>query len=246
MNYSHEHIKNSAAKTETGTDTDLAACLNAVIYSMATKGIKRAFAGISAGLVTVTLWAYKSPAQPSPSASVFINSYQFQSCVGNSRYEIDYKLPFGYILTGIGVRAHSDEIRTVRLIARQIRPDGSLGPREEFRTGPAKDADVELMVEAPPGNAIINIGANIDRRGPASQDFKYLMIQYRPIGRTSDGRLALNGPIRTSWANNVQGPLEATCRPDVAGPENSPITGIAMRESGDSLTGLGIYYGQLK
>ncbi len=210
------------------------------------KGIKRVTAGSAAVLITVTLWAYKSLAQPSPSASDFINSYQFQPCVGNGRYEIDYQLPFGYILTGIGVRAHSDEIRTVRLIARQIRPDGSLGPSEEFRTGPAKDADVELRVEAPPGSAIINIGADIDRRGPASQDFTKLMIQHRSIGRLSDGRLALNGPIRTSWANNVQGPLEATCRPDVAGPENSPITGIAMRESGDSLTGLGIYYGQLK
>ena len=130
------------------------------------------------------------------------------------------------------------------MIGRRVLPNGSLGERVERGYGAAPSAATELSVEAPAGHVIVSLAADIDRRGPASQDFAHLKITSQAIG-LENGKVRLQGPVRDRWANNNQGDVEATCfQSDL--PRQSVITGVAMRESGDSLTGLGVYYGQLQ
>ena len=157
--------------------------------------IKYASAFLLVGISGLGLFTYSAFAQPA-SRIDYLNSHRFQRCAGNSTDEVDAQLPFGFALTGIAVRAHSDEIRTVRLIGRRVRPDGTLGERYENGYGAAPSASTELQVEVPPGNVIIGLGADIDRRGPASQDFSHLYVTYQALGLNENGEVRLVGPTK--------------------------------------------------
>ncbi len=83
------------------------------------------------------------------------------------KMEVDDKVearlhaPPGYVITGIGSRAHYDNITTMWLKIQPLLPDGTLGPAEQLRSGWEPDAGLEAEVTLPPGMVVTGFGAAI-------------------------------------------------------------------------------------
>ena len=55
--------------------------------------------------------------------------------IAAERTEVRFSCPPGSVLTGIGARAHADNITTMWFVHRELRPDGSLGEPVEVKRG---------------------------------------------------------------------------------------------------------------
>jgi hypothetical protein len=91
--------------------------------------------------------------------------------------------PPGYVITGLGARAHEDNITTLWLQVRPLRPDGTLGPAEELRGGWEPDAHLEAQVILPEGYVATGFGGRIT----PEWDVKTLALWGRPL--RADGTL---------------------------------------------------------
>jgi len=91
--------------------------------------------------------------------------------------------PAGYVITGLGARAHYDNITTLWLKVQPILADGSLGPAEQLRAGWEMDSHLEAKVELPPGYVATGFGAGI----APEWDVKRLGVWARPL--RADGTL---------------------------------------------------------
>lgn len=85
----------------------------------------------------------------------------------DNRVEADDKIeayleaPPGYVITGLGSRAHYDNITTMWMRIRPLMPDGTLGEPEELRSGWESDSSLEAKVELPDGYVATGFGAGI-------------------------------------------------------------------------------------
>lgn len=91
--------------------------------------------------------------------------------------------PPGYVVTGLGARAHYDNITTLWMKIQPIMPDGSLGQAEQLRTGWERDAGLEAEIELPPGYVATGFGAGI----APEWDVKRMGVWARPLNK--DGTL---------------------------------------------------------
>lgn len=101
----------------------------------------------------------------------------------DDRCEGFLQAPPGYVITGLGARAHYDNITTMWMRIRPLMPDGSLGEAEELRTGWEPDAGLEAQVELPPGYVATGFGAGI----APEWDVKRMGVWARPLNK--DGTL---------------------------------------------------------
>ncbi len=69
--------------------------------------------------------------------------------------------PPGYVITGLGSRAHYDNITTMWMRIQPLLPDGTLGEPEELRSGWEPDSHLEGRVELPDGYVATGFGAGI-------------------------------------------------------------------------------------
>jgi hypothetical protein len=77
------------------------------------------------------------------------------------KVEAYLQAPPGYVITGLGARAHEDNITTFWLRVQPLLPDGKLGPAEQLRAGWDTDAGLEAQVELPEGYVATGFGAGI-------------------------------------------------------------------------------------
>lgn len=101
----------------------------------------------------------------------------------DDKVEAFLRAPTGYVITGIGSRAHEDNITTMWLRVAPLRADGTLGPSEEFRAGYMPDAGLEAKVALPEGYVATGFGAGI----APEWDVKRFGVWARPLNR--DGTL---------------------------------------------------------
>jgi hypothetical protein len=99
------------------------------------------------------------------------------------RVEAFLQAPPGYVITGMGARAHEDNITTLWLRIRPLLADGTLGASEEMRAGWDADAGLEAKVELPEGYVATGFGAGI----APEWDVKRFGVWARPLN--SDGTL---------------------------------------------------------
>ncbi len=93
------------------------------------------------------------------------------------KVEAYLETPPGYVITGIGARAHYDNITTMWLRIQPLLPDGSLGPIEYMRGGWEPDAGLEAKIELPAGFVATGFGAGI----APEWDVKRLRVWARPL-----------------------------------------------------------------
>ncbi len=101
----------------------------------------------------------------------------------NDKVEGYLEAPPGFVITGLGARAHYDNITTMWMRIRPLMPDGSLGEPEELRTGWERDAGLEAQIELPPGYVATGFGAGI----APEWDVKRMGVWARPLNK--DGTL---------------------------------------------------------
>lgn len=101
----------------------------------------------------------------------------------DDKVEAHLVAPPGYVITGLGARAHYDNVTTMWLRIQPLRPDGTLGEPEQLRGGWEPDAGLEAAVELPEGHVVTGFGA----RAAPEWDVKSLVVWARPMSR--DGRL---------------------------------------------------------
>lgn len=101
----------------------------------------------------------------------------------DDRVEGFIQAPPGYVITGLGARAHYDNITTMWMKIQPLMPDGSLGEPEELRTGWERDAGLEAQIELPAGYVATGFGAGI----APEWDVKRMGVWARPLNK--DGTL---------------------------------------------------------
>jgi len=115
-------------------------------------------------------------ARSKESYSVVLIDHKVES---DDKVEAYLKAPPGYVITGLGSRAHYDNITTLWLKIQPILPDGTLGEAEQLRHGWEPDAHLEAKVELPPGYVATGFGAGI----APEWDVKRLGVWARPLGK---------------------------------------------------------------
>lgn len=106
--------------------------------------------------------------------------------------EAEWDLPPGCVVTGIGARAHVDNLTTMHVQYRRVLPDGSLGPAQEKRLGDEPDHGCEAKILLPEGWVVIGFGA----RGAPEWDVATLRVWGRswdPEGRETEVRIWSDG-----------------------------------------------------
>lgn len=93
------------------------------------------------------------------------------------------KAPAGYVFTGLGSRAHRDNVTTMWARIQPLLDDGRLGPAEYLRTGWEPDAGLEAEVALPEGMVATGFGAAI----APEWDVKRFRVWARPL--RADGTL---------------------------------------------------------
>jgi hypothetical protein len=101
----------------------------------------------------------------------------------NDKVECYLQAPPKYVITGLGARAHADNITTMWMRVQPLLPDGQLGEPEEIRGGWEPGVGLESKIELPPGYVATGFGAGI----APEWDVKRMGVWARPLN--PDGSL---------------------------------------------------------
>jgi len=101
----------------------------------------------------------------------------------DDKVEACLEAPPGYVITGLGSRAHYDNITTMWIRVQPLLPDGTLGEPEELRSGWEPDAGLEAQIKLPAGYVATGFGAGI----APEWDVKRFRVWARPL--LEDGTL---------------------------------------------------------
>ncbi len=113
-----------------------------------------------------------------------------QQVEADDKVEARISAPPGYVITGIGSRAHYDNITTMWLRIQPLLPNGELGPPEHLRSGWEPDAPLEAEVTLPDGYVATGFGAAI----APEWDVKRFRVWGRPL--SSSGSLGKEEEFR--------------------------------------------------
>jgi hypothetical protein len=144
----------------------------------------------------------------------------------DDRVEAKLDAPPGYVVTGLGARAHADNVTTMWMKLRPLLPDGKLGEPEELRTGWEADANLEARIDLPDGYVATGFGARI----APEWDIKTLAVWARPI--LPDGSLGEEKEFRAGFEPN--GGLEKIVRLE----EGRVLTSMGLRCSVNDVGGI--------
>lgn len=97
----------------------------------------------------------------------------------DDKVEAHLQAPPGYVITGMGTRAHEDNITTFWLRVQPLMADGSLGPPEQMRGGYDPGSHLEAKVELPEGYVVTGFGAGI----APEWDVKRFGVWARPLNK---------------------------------------------------------------
>jgi len=162
--------------------------------------------------------------------------------LGPELYEVEHFFSQGgYILTGIGFRAASGSITTMRLERRYLYENGDLGVRYASNHGTVPNWGLEVWYAVPDGHAIVGFGARIINANVTTLHVYYMEI---------DSNARFVGAIKTAKVGSVPlFNLELSLTPGNGFAYDlfrTAITGVGVREYNDNLYGVKLRIGQLK
>lgn len=135
-------------------------------------------------------------------------------------------VPAGHVITGLGFRAWFQDVVTIRVQSRELRPDGTLGTPVERRGGIEPSGGLEVNVTVPDCHVIVGFGA----RASAETDITTMAVWARPL--LPDGTLGDVVELRAGSDPNHA--LER--QHQITG--NRALTGAGMRVGNGDVTGL--------
>jgi len=95
----------------------------------------------------------------------------------DDKVECYLEAPPGYVITGMGARAHADNITTLWLRVQPLLPNGQLGEPEQIRGGWDAGAGLEAEIKLPEGYIATGFGAGI----APEWDVKRMGVWARPL-----------------------------------------------------------------
>jgi hypothetical protein len=114
------------------------------------------------------------PTAPKKFPTLVLADRQLES---DQRVEAELTSPPGYVVTGLGARAHEDNLTTLWMQVRPLLQDGTLGPPEEIRGGWELDAGLEAQIILPEGYVATGFGGRI----APEWDVKTFALWGRPL-----------------------------------------------------------------
>ncbi|KAA1242345.1 hypothetical protein [Aquimarina sp. RZ0] len=158
----------------------------------------------------------------------------------NHALEVDGKLPKGYVLTGVGARAKKEEITTLVLEGRYVNPDGTMGPRKQFKFGSSPNNGLEVWYAVPHQHIITGIGARL-----SDGNITTMVLRHRKL--KSNGRLSTSLNTAKVGSSPNHG-LEAEFMPKdhSLNIKRTVLTRVGMREKKSNLTTLVVWASTLK
>jgi ribosomal protein S18 len=133
--------------------------------------------------------------------------------------EIQYDVPDGCVVTGLGFRAHVDNITTMYCRYHRLMPDGTLAQAKEIKLGSEPEHACEAKIVLPKGWVAVGFGA----AGEPEWDVTLLRIWARKL--KPDGTLG-----------------EINIFNDGFKPEREPERHVLIAESNRALTGIGLRF----
>jgi len=133
-----------------------------------------------------------------------------------SRVEAWIRVPAGYVITGIGLRADLDRISTLRVRMNALREDGSLGRPTEQRDGWSPDREPAANIDLPDGYVAVGFGAAVD----AKWNVTSLVVWARPLSR--DGKLGEQQQFRAGTQPDTEPQAQFIC------PERRVLTSVGF------------------
>jgi hypothetical protein len=144
---------------------------------------------VLAVLVPVCLFAFLEPGRKAAAGDLRLIERRVEA---RQKTEAEWDLPPGCVVTGIGARAHVDNLTTMHVQYRHVQADGSLGPAQEKRLGDEPDNACEAKILLPEGWVVVGFGA----RGAPEWDvatFRVWGRRWDPEGRKTEVRAWSDG-----------------------------------------------------
>ncbi|MBN1441209.1 MAG: hypothetical protein JXA90_00805 [Planctomycetes bacterium] len=125
-------------------------------------------------LAAVAITAILHGAEPlRPGDVILVNEEE----IASERSEVRFVCPAGSVITAIGARAHADNITTMWIDHRPLRPDGTLGPPTAEKLGAEPEHACEAFIRLPESYVACGFGA----RGAPEWDVTTLWVWARPL-----------------------------------------------------------------
>lgn len=139
-------------------------------------------------------------------------------------------------IVGVGARVKPGEVTTLRVHARQVMPNGTLGGLREYRGGSEPNHNLEVWCKAPAGHLLTGLGGRI-----RNDNMTTLRIYYR---KYNPNTRKLVGPVFNKGCGTAPNHAlerrvvswEAFTNP--ARENRAIVTGLSMRELSDNLNSL--------
>jgi len=137
----------------------------------------------------------------------------------DERTEVRFNAPSGCVVTGLGFRAHADNITTMHCRYHRVQPDGTLADPQEAHLGSEPDHGCEGKVLLPDGWVAVGFGA----AGEPEWDVTLIRVWARKLNR--DGTLG-----------------EMKAFNDGRKPDRGTERAVLIEETGRALSGAGIRF----
>lgn len=190
---------------------------------------------------------YEGGSEPADPDSVFEDYTNVSSSTKGldnfQSIERSYRLPEGYVLTGIGATAHNDNIIYLRVQGRPVNSDGSLGPRQNFQDGTIESSAPETWAEVDDEYVIIGFGGNVWRNNVNTLNVWYR--RYNPKTKRLEGQVQImsRGTNPNSGNNESFVRTEAVRGPDI---DRLVLVGVGMNAYNDNLNRVSALVGKLR
>lgn len=149
----------------------------------------------------------------------------------NNSLEAECKLPAGYLLTGVGIRAASKTVTTLVCEGRFLNSNGTMGQRKRFRSGSEPNHDLEVWWAAPDNHAITGFGTRMYEKSIYT-----MRVDYRRISRVNN-KLRLTENVKTAKVGKEPNhSLEVYYSPPPNhNPDRSVFCGLGLRAKDKSI-----------
>ncbi len=170
-------------------------------------------------------WSLASNGEQEPVGGVYPTEHFIDVWEGSGNEEVRMDMGYRWALIAIGGRAKPGEITTLRMLARKINSDGTLGVSQEFRTGTEKDHGLEVWCVAPRNHIIVGVGGRLK-----DGDLTTMQIEHAPYDPKTKSTTKKSTTARCGIEPHA--PLERMISHQVYGYPLSQnyISGISMRE----------------
>lgn len=134
-------------------------------------------------------------------------------------------VPAGHVITGLGLRINSDDVKTLRVRSQALLSDGSLGAAQEQRAGDEPSGSLEADLDLPP--CYVAVGAATRSN---DDNARTLVVWAAPM--------ASNGSLGAVEEFRAGSEPDAGVEIEYQSPVGRVLTGVGFRVDGDDMAGM--------